>query len=507
MLAHVSHHGSGDGVAGQGYPRGVTDLPRRGFLRASGVVGGALVGGALGHGAATALSGPTARDWRALAESVDGEVVRRGDDGYDRVRRLFSTRFDPVRPRAVVRVENPSDVSEAIAFARRFGLRCRPRAGGHSYVGASTVEDGLVIDVRRLRGVRYDAASGVATLGAGVRSYRAHEVLSRDRRTIPTGTCPTVGVTGLTLGGGLGIDSTARGLSCDALTGLTIVTADGRVRGVDAVREPDLWWASLGGGGGNLGVVTTMRFRTHAARPMGVFTLAFAWRHAAAAVRGWAARVEAMPRSVWCNLQLVVGPDGARRVVIGGRCAAGDQDAQARALERAVGRDALTVSTSRQPFMDGVRRFGGGSTTPRGAFVAGSDVVASMTRTLAEALPRVVARRAGSGTVSRVILDPLTGAVRDQPVDATPFPWRRHLAELQWHVQLPADPSRAAVRSARAWVEDAHRAVGPASVGAYVNRLEPGRPLADYYAENLGRLRRTKDRFDPDGFFRSAYTM
>lgn len=503
----MSQQGTADPATGPGYPHGVTDLARRGFLRATGAVGGALVTGALGPGAATALSGPTARDWRALAASIDGEVVRRSDDEYDRVRRLFSTRFDPVRPRAVVRVENPSDVSEAIGFARRFGLRCRPRAGGHSYVGASTVDDGLVIDVRPLRGVRYDAASGVASVGAGVRSYRVHEVLARDRRTIPTGTCPTVGVTGLTLGGGLGIDSTAHGLSCDALTGLTVVTADGLVRRVDAEHEPDLWWASRGGGGGNLGVVTSMRFRTHAARPMGVFTLVYPWRHAAAAVRGWATRIETMPRSVWCNLQLVVGPDGARRVVIGGRCAAGDQDDQALALQRAVGRDAVAVSTSRQSFMDAVRRFGGGSTTPRGGFVAGSDVVASMTRALSEALPRVVARRAGSGTVSRVILDPLTGAVRDQAVDATPFPWRRHLAELQWYVQLPADPSRAAVRSARSWVEDAHRAMAPASVGAYVNRLEPGRPLADYYGGNLGRLRRTKDRVDPDGFFRSPYTV
>lgn len=483
------------------------ELQRRSFLRAAGTAGGALATSALGQGVATAASGPTSRDWRVLAASIDGDVVRRDDGDYDRARRLFDTRFDRIRPRAVVRAADPSDVAEAVRFARRFGLRCRPRAGGHSYVGASTVDDGLVIDVRRMRAVGYDAGSGVAMIGAGTSSYRVHEALAGHGRTVATGTCPTVAVTGSTLGGGLGIDSTSRGLSCDSLTSLTVVTADGQVRRVDPEREPDLWWASRGGGGGNFAVVTSMTLRTTAARRMGVFSLTFPWRHAATALRGWAVRIEAMPRSAWCTIALAVDAEGAARVQIRGRCDAGDQDSQARALQRAVGVDAESVSTSEKSFLDAVRWFGGGSTTPRGASVAGSDVVAAMTRSLSESLPRLVAGRAASGTVSRVILDPLTGAVRDQAVDATPFPWRQHLAELQWIVQLPTDPSRQAVRSARSWVNQAHQAVAGDSVGAYVNRLEPGRPLVDYYGTNLTRLRQVKAQVDPDGFFRSPYTV
>lgn len=453
------------------------------------------------------MAGPTDRDWNALASSIDGEVVRRGDDAYDRARVLFNTRFDGTRPRAVVRAAGPADVAEAIRFARRFELRCRPRAGGHSYVGASTADDGVVVDVRGMRSVRYDAASGAVTVEAGATSYRVQRVLAGEGRSVPTGTCPTVGLTGLTLGGGLGTASTAQGLTCDALTGLTVVTADGQVRQVDAEREPDLWWASRGGGGGNFGVVTAMTLGTSAAGRTGLFSLTYPWRSAAQALRGWAARIEEMPRSVWCNLQLVVDTEGAARVQITGRCNAGEQEAEASALERAVGVDARRVSTSEEPFMDAVRALGGGSTTARGAFVAGSDVVAAMTRALAESLPRLVSRRAGSGTVTRVIADPLTGAVRDLSVDATPFPWRRHLAELQWHVRFTGDPSRAEVRSARSWVDEAHRTVAAHSLGAYVNRLEPDRPLGDYYGENLTRLRRIKGQVDPDGFFRSPWTL
>ncbi|MDQ3224250.1 MAG: BBE domain-containing protein, partial [Gemmatimonadota bacterium] len=103
--------------------------------------------------------------------------------------------------------------------------------------------------------------------------------------------------------------------------------------------------------------------------------------------------------------------------------------------------------------------------------------------------------------------DPLTGAVSDRRAGATAFPWRHHLAELQWSVRFPSDPSLEAVKAARRWVNGAHQAIASESVGAYVNRLEPGRSTADYYGANLARLRRIKAAVDPSDFFRSAYTV
>ncbi len=485
----------------------MTGVSRRNLLLAAGVLAG-------GQGCAPEVSRPagasaaTSADWRALAASIDGRLVRPGEDDYDTVRALFNTRYDGRRPTAVVEASDATDVSEAIRFARRFGLRCRARAGGHSYVGTSTVDDGLVIDVRPMRSVVYDAASGTTTLGAGAETFRAKRLLAAYGRTIPTGTCPTVGVTGLTLGGGLGVDSAELGLSCDALIEVTMVTADGRVVRAHQDRHADLLWACRGGGGGNFGVVTSMRMRTTEAQSMGVFSLAYPSRHAAVVIRGWSAHVERMPRSVWCNLQLVMDASGVVRVVISGRSAPGEEDEQAAAVERAIGVDATAVSSSQKTPMDAVRHFGGGSTTPRRSFVAGSDVVTHLTDTLSDALPELVQRRAASGTVSRVILDPLVGAIRDRPTTATAFPWREQHAELQWLVDLPeGNTSAAAVASARAWVRSAHEAVQGVSVGAYVNRLEPGRPLVDYYGPNLQRLRRIKDRVDPDRFFRSPYTL
>ncbi len=458
-------------------------------------------------GTSARATGPTRADWRALAAGIDGDVVRRNDPGYDAAKRLFDPRFDRITPLAVVEATTSQDVAEAIAFARRFGLVARPRAGGHSYVGASSVKDGLVIDVARISGTHFDAASGLATVGAGARLYDVHAALAGHGRSIPTGTCPTVGAAGLTLGGGLGVDNRQHGLTCDRLESVRLVTADGKVRTASGDRHSDLFWACRGGGGGNLGIVTSLRFATHRTQRFGIFLVSFPWSSATPVLHGWGRRIIAMPRSVWMNLHLEAGSDGSTRVRVVGVCRAGAEDGEATAIERAVGVSATSVSTFRKSFLDGISFLGGGTTSPRQSFAAGSDVVVGISPALGRALPRIVARRAATHRPVAVILDPLTGAVRDREPGATAFPWRRHLADIQWYVGLAAHPRPAQVAAAYDWIDRAHRAVGTASAGGYVNYLEPGRPVASYYGGNLARMRRVKHRYDPSGFFRSAYTV
>ncbi len=469
--------------------------------------GGPASGTAAGSRTGAVVTGPTRADWRALAASIDGELVRRNTRDYDTVKQLFDPRFDTVRPLAIVEAASAHDVKEAIAFAQRFGLPARPRSGRHSYVGASTVGDGLVIDVGQMTSTTYDASSLLAMVGAGARLYGVHAALATHGRSIPTGTCPTVGAAGLTLGGGLGVDSRAYGLTCDRVRSLTVVTADGVIRTVDATRNRDLFWACRGGGGGNVGIVTSLTYATHPARDMGFFLVTFPWSTASRVVRGWGRRVRQMPRTSWMNLHLEAGADGSTRVRVVGVCRAGDEGVEAAAVQRAVGVDGTTVSTFQKSFLDGVTFLGGGTTSARQAFAAGSDVIGAMTQDLSRALPSVVAARAANHQSAAVILDPLTGAVRDLGVGATAFPWRRHLANIQWYVGLPSHPTAAAVSSASGWIADAHHAIGAASVGGYVNYLEPHRPVGSYYGANLARLRRIKQQRDPAGFFRSPYTV
>ncbi|MGH2385462.1 MAG: FAD-binding oxidoreductase, partial [Candidatus Limnocylindria bacterium] len=157
-----------------------------------------------------------------------------------------------------------ADVAETIRFARRFGLRTTPRSGGHCFAGRSSNGD-IVIDVTPMSTV--SIANGVATVGAGARLGDLYDALEGHDRTIPAGTSPTVGIAGLTLGGGLGLLGRMYGLTCDHLLRARVVLADGRVvecaeAGCDEDHRADLFWALRGSGGGQLGVVTSLMFST-----------------------------------------------------------------------------------------------------------------------------------------------------------------------------------------------------------------------------------------------------
>ncbi|MFB7268532.1 FAD-binding oxidoreductase, partial [Streptomyces nojiriensis] len=158
------------------------------------------------------------------------------------------------------------DVAVCLDFARRSAAPVVPRGGGHSYAGWSTRSAGLVVDTGAMAAVSVDGGEGEGggvRIGAGARLGDVHAVLAPHGRSVPTGLCPSVGIAGLTLGGGLGLASRAYGTTADRLTGARVVTPDGIVREVSADRDPELFWALRGGGGGNFGVVTEFRFRTH----------------------------------------------------------------------------------------------------------------------------------------------------------------------------------------------------------------------------------------------------
>jgi hypothetical protein len=141
-----------------------------------------------------------APDWDALQGEISGDVILPGSSDYDSVRKPAIARFHDVRPQAVVLCETPADVSEAISFARRYALRAAPRSGGHCFAGRSSIEG---IDVSPMRSVA--VAGGAATVGAGARLGDVYDALAGHGLTIPVGCGPAVGISGLTLGGGLGI--------------------------------------------------------------------------------------------------------------------------------------------------------------------------------------------------------------------------------------------------------------------------------------------------------------
>src|SRR5215216_6332471 len=188
---------------------------------------------------------------RALRAAVRGRVLTPGTHAYDRARPVFNRRYDGVKPPAVVQVRDVADVRAAVRWADRFDVPLVTRSGGHAYNGASTSRRAVVIDLRRLDGMRL--RDGIATVGPGARNIDVYAALARHGATIPSGSCPTVGVGGLATGGGMGLAGRELGLPIDRARSFDVVTADGRKRTVDANRDEDLYWA-LRGGGGSFGI-------------------------------------------------------------------------------------------------------------------------------------------------------------------------------------------------------------------------------------------------------------
>src|SRR6195952_3338092 len=158
----------------------------------------------------------------ALAATRRGPVLLPGSAAYDRARPVFNGRYDGVHPAAVAQPLDARDLAAALRVARARGIAVRIRAGGHSYIGASTVAGGVILDLRRLRGIQL-LADGSVVGGAGLRQIELIRALAARGRAVVHGSCPTVGVAGFTLGGGYGFGARRYGLSCDNLLAASVV--------------------------------------------------------------------------------------------------------------------------------------------------------------------------------------------------------------------------------------------------------------------------------------------
>ncbi|GAB3161558.1 FAD-binding oxidoreductase [Microbispora hainanensis] len=484
-------------------------IDRRSFLRVSALAGAAAVSGAA-SGVAFAAAGPRPADWSALGRGLDGRLIRPGDASYDNARRVFNSAFDSARPAGVAYCTTAADVSECLAFARRYGVPVISRSGGHSYAGWST-GSGLVIDVSPMSGVSY--ASGHATVGAGARLVDVYAKLAAHGVSIPAGSCPTVGVAGLTLGGGIGVVSRQYGLTCDVLESVKVVTADGKVLTCSPTSHPDLYWASRGGGGGNFGVATSFTFRTHRTRSVTLFFLHWPWAKAAAVLKAWQAWAPAAPDAMWSNCRL--GHDPSLDVMVGGLYLGG-RTACENLLQKLVDRVGSSPSTryvAPSAYDHAMMVEAGCASTsvaqchrpgtlpgqnPSGKLVRDSFSAKShfaYTPLSSAGIKALVAQVAAPGR-HIVMLDALGGAVARVRPDATAFPHRKALFGVQYFSHFSG---------AAAWARAAHAAMRP-HLGdhAYVNYVDPELKnwRQQYYGANAARLAQVKAAYDPHRLFR-----
>ena len=434
---------------------------------------------------------------------LTGRVVRPGQADYDAARLGENVRFAP-SPAAVVFCRSAEDVVHAVGWARTNHVPLRVRAGRHSYEGISAADGVLVVDVSQMNSIRLDASGKTTTVGAGARLLEVYEALWPSRVTVPGGSCATVGIAGLTLGGGYGLLARALGLTCDSLLGVEMVLADGRTVRASATQRPDLFWACRGGGG-SFGVATEFTFQAHPVDRVSVYHITWDWADLGAVLRAWQAWAPGADTRLTCILKLMSLRAGT--LVSTGQFLGPASELSALLKPLRAAGSPLDVSVEAMDYLDAVHTFAGlKSGSPHLAvhasgglpcFKGSSDYAARPLGPDAVAVIRhFLATAPASGNL--VQMENYGGAIAHVPSGATAFPHRAGLLYgLQYQAywkQTSAGPENIA------WVSGFRRAMQPfVTGGAYSNYADLG--VADwptaYYGSNLARLQRVKARYDP----------
>jgi FAD/FMN-containing dehydrogenase len=440
---------------------------------------------------------------------MKGPLYARGSSGYDRTRTVFNLRYAHVEPLAVAQPETPADVQACVEWARRHDVRLVPRAGGHSYVGYSTGQGALQVDVRRMDGWRVDRAARTAVVGPGARLMQVYAGLADHGVTIPAGSCPTVGLAGLALGGGHGLASRKLGLTCDSLREVRLVLADGRRVTASDAHHSDLFWACRGGGGGSFGIVTGFRFHVHQVHDATRFVVSWPWHKATSVMAAWQSWAPDAPDELDSILKLTSGAS-APSVEVVGQYFGGT--GRLRELLRPMTRvSGASVSMRSQRYLDVQLWLAGCSGESVGrclrpaplAFAAKSHYfrrpIPAAGRTAAVHAIEHAQRLAGDALL---ILDAYGGAINRVPAGATAFVHRDELFSGQLYASWSGDSAQ---HSMLKWLRQFHAGLKPYASGfAYQNYID--RELHDwqhaYYGSNWSRLVEVKARYDPDDVFR-----
>jgi FAD/FMN-containing dehydrogenase len=464
------------------------EISRQAFLRGA---AGALATGAV-LGAPRVAADPRPTGWESLSTALGGKVLLPDNPQFAGAKQVFNTNYNGLTPAAVVTPTSAADVQKAMAFAAAHNLKVAARSGGHSYIGASTANGAMVLDLRQLPGdANYDAATGQVTVTPATSLYTMHRTLAAAGRGVPTGTCPSVGAAGHALGGGMGAQSRHAGLLCDQLTSASVVLPSGQVVTASAANNPDLFWALRGGGGGNFGVTTSLTFATFPTKDVDVVNLNFPPQSFAQVLVGWQNWLRTADRNSWALADATVDGMGMHCRILA-TCPAGSGNSAAAAITQAVGLQPSGTENHTFSYMDLVNYLAVGNLNPSPlGYVGGSDVFATVNAGVAQGIAAAVnAFPRGAGRML-AIMHALDGALAAVAPGATAFPWRRQSALVQWYVET-GDPA-----AAGNWLSTAHQAVQQYSVGGYVNYIEANQPPSRYFGPNLSQLSAVRQKYDP----------
>ncbi len=495
-------------------PAPPTPNRRQFLLGAAGCAALAMPGGATARGAPRSTNaGP---NWEQLGRALKGKLLRPGTDGYAQAIKIRNLRYAATRPAGVALAADAKDIATAIAWARDNRVEMVSRSGGHSYAGYSTTP-GLVINLNGMTGVAVDRATGNMTITGAATNQDVEDAGKPLGRTIPGGQCPTVGVAGFVLGGGLGFSMRQYGLAIDSLLATEIVTADGTRRCVSRQEPCDLFWALCGGGGGNFGINTSFTFRTFVV-PKRVTIFSLTW-DGDACVRAFLAFQSVLlhaPDTLGAIAHFGARPDAAGAVrpylrIFGQVVEAKQAADRLLAPVIAAARPGETL-VEEKDFWAAKDWLGEGPGRP--------NAFSERSRFHPKPLPE-----AGVGAlVDALAHAPIRGA--DQVVSSSFFAWGGAVARVApeatafvhrkdvWLQAISCSWGEAdtgpTIDRLLTWQDSLYRAMGAyASDRAYQNFTDPQleRPLQAYYGDNLPCLVKVKREYDPSNVFTFAQSI
>ena len=447
-------------------------------------------------------SGALAASAHDLRTLLSGQVITADDAAYDASRQVFNAAVDR-RPAVIVRADDAADVARTVTYARERGIELAVRSGGHGFAGHGVTDGGVLLDLSGLRDLAIDVDGRTAWAQAGLTTGEYTAAAAAHGLVTGFGDTPSVGIGGITLGGGLGFLSRKHGLTIDHVLAAEVVTADGDVLEVDAERHPDLFWA-LRGGGGNFGVVTRLRYRLHEVREVlgGMLILPADPQ----VLPRFVEFADAAPDELSTVAMVMVAPPApfipaeahGRLVLLVLLVYAGDPEAGQRAV--APLRSIATPISDGLAAMPYTGMFEEEAGPPRVGVTVRSTFLDDFDTRTADI---VFEQLAGStAAMSNTQIRVMGGAVGRVPVDATAFAHRGRRMMIGVGAGF-MDPAEAATHEA--WLDGYLAALRPAASGAFVNFMRdegPARVREAYPGGTYERLRAVKRRYDPDNLFR-----
>ena len=425
--------------------------------------------------------------FRTWAARLKGEVILPVDPAYDAARRVWNLDIDR-RPALIVRCADEDDVVRAVELARTRSLTVAVRSGGHSQAGHSVCDGGMLIDLARLNHADVDPRTRVARIAGGMRVGAMLEAIGAFGLATPTGTCPEVGVAGLTLGGGESLLMARYGAVCDNVVSARVVTADSRIVTASADENADLYWA-IRGGGGNFGIATALYFTLHPLTRVLSGRLIFPVSRARDVMRRYRDLMAGAPDELQTSGGLVSSEDEPALFIA--FCHCGDAESAHACIER--------WRASLRPESDDVKW------RPYSAdfilhAIAGSGA-GSFLPELSDDVIDVLAEYFTSAPAScTAAWNDFHGAVTRVQPDAMAFPLRHPGYDVFVHASWKTVESRS---GALTWLSELHGALRPWERGVYVNNIgtDSVEQTAAAYGANYQRLRMIKATYDPDNFF------